>query len=72
MSFVGNVLQNVDGIQYFYVAGILIFISLFIVIVYRTIKIPRKDLDNFKTSIFEKEELKAKGTNHKSQGIFPL
>ena len=49
MSFVGNVLKNVDGIQYFYIAGILIFISLFIVIAYRTVKIPRKDLDDFKT-----------------------
>ena len=57
MSFVGNVLQNVDGIQYFYIAGILIFIALFVVIVYRTIKIPRKDLDDFKTSIFDQEEL---------------
>ncbi len=57
MSFVGNVLQNVDGIQYFYIAGIFIFIALFIVIVYRTIKIPRKDLDDFKTSIFDQEEL---------------
>jgi TM2 domain-containing membrane protein YozV len=57
MSFAGNVLQNVDGIQYFYIAGIFIFIALFIVIVYRTIKIPRKDLDDFKTSIFDQEEL---------------
>jgi len=68
MSFVGNVLQNVDGIQYFYIAGILIFIALFIVIVYRTIKIPRKDLDDFKTSIFDEEEIKSKDKNYKSQG----
>ena len=66
MSFVGDVLQNVNGIQYFYIVGILIFISLFVVIVYRTVKIPRKDLDNFKTSIFEAEELNNKETNHKS------
>ncbi len=66
MSFVGDVLQNVNGIQYFYIIGILIFITLFIVIVYRTVKIPRKDLDEFKTSIFEEEELNAKETNGKS------
>ncbi len=66
MSFVGEVLQNVNGIQYFYIAGIFIFISLFVVIIYRTIKIPRKDLDDFKTSIFEEEELNAKETNCKS------
>ncbi len=57
MGFVGDVLQNVDGIQYFYIIGILIFISLFVIIVYRTIKIPKNDLNDFKTSIFEKEEL---------------
>ena len=65
MSFVGNVLQNVDGIQYFYIAGIFIFIALFIVIVYRTIKIPRKDLDDFKTSIFDQEELNSNQTINK-------
>ncbi len=65
MSFVGNVLQNVDGIQYFYITGILIFITLFIVIVYRTIKIPSKDLDDFKTSIFDEEELKSREINKK-------
>lgn len=63
MSFVGDVLQNVNGIQYFYIVGILIFISLFVIIVFRTIKIPRKDLNEFKTSIFDEEELKNKETN---------
>jgi hypothetical protein len=63
MGFVGDVLQNVNGIQYFYIVGILIFISLFVIIVYRTVKIPRKDLTEFKTSIFEQEELKNTGTN---------
>ena len=65
MSFVGNVLQNVNGIQYFYIAGIFIFITLFIVIVYRTVKIPRKDLNDFKTSIFDEEELKSRRLNQK-------
>ena len=68
MNFAGDVLQNVDGIQYFYIAGILIFMALFVVIVYRTVRIPRKDLEDFKTSIFENDELKTKKTNHKSQG----
>ena len=63
MSFVGDVLQNVNGIQYFYIVGILIFISLFVIIVFRTIKIPRKDLNEFKTSIFDEEELKNKEIN---------
>ena len=66
MNFAGDVLQNVDGIKYFYIAGILIFMMLFVVILYRTIRIPRKDLEDFKTSIFENDELKTKKTSHKS------
>ena len=49
MNFAGDVLQNVDGIKYFYIAGILIFMALFVVILYRTIRIPRKDLEDFKS-----------------------
>ena len=64
MNFAGDVLQNVDGIKYFYIAGILIFMALFVVILYRTIRIPRKDLEDFKTSIFENGELKKKKPNH--------
>jgi hypothetical protein len=59
MSFVSGVLNGVDGIQYFYIVGLLIFMTLFIVILYRTIKIPRKDLIKFKTSILEKDELES-------------
>jgi len=59
MSFVGGVLNGVDGIQYFYIVGLLIFMTLFIVILYRTIKIPRKDLMKFKTSILENDELES-------------
>jgi len=59
MSFVGGVLNGVDGIQYFYIVGLLIFMLLFIVILYRTVKIPRQDLMNFKTSILENDELES-------------
>jgi len=59
MSFVSGVLNGVDGIQYYYIAGLLIFIILFIVMLYRTIKIPRKDLMKFKASILENDELES-------------
>lgn len=60
MGFVGDVLKDVAGIQYFYIVGMFIFITLFIVMIYRTIKIPKKDLEKFKTSIFDQED---KGSN---------
>jgi hypothetical protein len=66
MNFVGNVMKNVDGIATFYIIGILIFMSLFVIVVYRTVKIPRKDLNEFKSSIFEKEELESTDTKPKS------
>ncbi len=66
MSFVGEVLQNVDGIQYFYIVGMLIFIVLFGIVVFRTVKMPRKDLIDIKTSIFEKDDLEAEEISRKS------
>lgn len=59
MSFVSGVLNGVDGIQYYYIVGLIIFMTLFIVILYRTIKIPRKDLMKFKASILENDELES-------------
>ncbi len=59
MSFVSGVLNGVDGIQYYYIVGLLIFMTLFIVILYQTIKIPRKDLMKFKASILENDELES-------------
>lgn len=58
MSFVGDVLGKVDGIQYFYIIGLLIFMSLFVVLIYRIVRMPKRDLVDFKTSIFENDELK--------------
>ena len=59
MGFVGEILNGVEGIKYFYIVGLLIFIILFIVMLYRTIKIPRKDLMKFKASILENDELES-------------
>ena len=57
MSFVSNVLNGVNGIQYFYIVGIFIFIGLFIVMIYRTIKIPKKDLTKIKSSILDDDNI---------------
>jgi len=63
MSFVGDVLKGVEGVQYFYIAGLFIFIVLFIVMVYRTIKIPKKDLEKYKSSILEEDDQESKEIN---------
>jgi hypothetical protein len=60
MSFVGDVLKDVEGIQYFYIVGLFIFLILFFVVLYRTIKIPKKDLEKYKTSILDNDDLESK------------
>ncbi len=67
MKFVGEVLGNVNGIQYYYIVGLIIFISLMIVILYRTIKMPKKEIIDIKTSIFEKDELVQQDSLNKAE-----
>ena len=57
MKFVGEILGSINGVQNYYIIGLLIFVALLIAIVYRTIKIPKKDLIDMKTSIFDNDEL---------------
>lgn len=57
MEFAGSVLHKVDGVEWYYIIGLLIFIVLFIVMIYRTIKMPKSTLLDIKQSIFENDEL---------------
>ncbi len=59
MGFVAEVLNNISGIKYLYITGLLIFLALFFVVLYRTIRIPKQDLMNYKTSILEDHELES-------------
>lgn len=56
MGFVSHVLGNVDGIQWYYIIGMFIFITLFIVMIYKTIKIPKSDLLNYKQSVLDQDD----------------
>ncbi len=53
MGFVSEVLKSVNGIQWYYIIGISIFIILFIIIVYKTIRTPKSKLLEYKNSILE-------------------
>jgi hypothetical protein len=57
MGFVSETLSGINGIQWYYIIGLLLFIGLFVGVVIHTYKIPKKDLLKFKSSIFETEEL---------------
>jgi cbb3-type cytochrome oxidase subunit 3 len=60
MGNISETLSGIEGIQWYYIVGIIIFVGLFIGIVIHTYNIPKKDLNRFKSSIFEKEELRIK------------
>ncbi len=55
MGFVSEVLGNQNGIQWYYIIGLLIFLTLFIVIVFKVIKIPKSELIQFKESILKND-----------------
>jgi hypothetical protein len=57
MGFVGEVLDNVAGIHIYYIIGLLIFIALFLVMLVRTIKMPKTELIDIKTSILDNNEV---------------
>jgi len=60
MKLVSNLLENIAGIQIFYVIGLLIFFVLFLVIVVRTLRRPAKEMNEIKESILtdnDSEEL---------------
>ena len=44
------------GVEWHYIAGLLIFIALFIIILTRTLRLGKPELKNFKTMIFESED----------------
>lgn len=60
MGFVSETLSGINGIQWYYIIGIILFIGLFIGVVIHTYFIPKSDLIKFKSSIFESEELTGK------------
>ncbi|MFZ4411665.1 MAG: hypothetical protein ACOYOV_01180 [Bacteroidales bacterium] len=56
MHFVSDVLANENGIQWYYIIGLLIFLTLFIILVYRVIKTSKSDLVQYKESILKDDD----------------
>lgn len=51
MKLVSNLLENIEGIQIFYIIGLLVFLALFIMIVIRTMRRPSSEMKKIKESI---------------------
>ena len=56
MKIVSNLLENIEGIQVFYIIGLLIFFIFFIVILVRTLRMPNKEIVEIKNSILKDSE----------------
>ena len=56
MKIVSNLLENIEGIQIYYIIGLLIFFTLFIVIFIKTMKRPNKEMEEIKNSILEDKD----------------
>ena len=56
MKIVSNLLENIEGIQIYYIVGLLIFVGLFVVIAIRTYKMSNKEADIIKNSILKDGE----------------
>jgi len=51
MKIVSDLLTGIEGIQVFYIIGLLIFVALFIVIFIRTMRMKNSDMEDIKNSI---------------------
>jgi hypothetical protein len=51
MKIVSDLLTSIEGIQVFYIIGLLIFVVLFIVIFIRTMRLKSSDMEDIKNSI---------------------
>lgn len=53
MEFVSYLLEKENAVIFWNMTGLLIFILFFIYILYRTYKLPKKDAEKYKNSVFE-------------------
>jgi len=67
MGFVGKVMDSVNGTEWFYIVGIIIFIALFIAIVYRTVRIPKSTLEDYKSAILDQDDISSENNVFQSE-----
>lgn len=53
MKLISNLLETIDGIQNWYIAGLLIFFIMFIIYMIRILMKPRKEMEEIKNSILD-------------------
>ena len=56
MKVVSFVLGDVEGIQIYYIVGLIIFIAFFVTVLYRTFKMPKSEAESIKNGILEDDD----------------
>lgn len=56
MKLVSDVLEGMEGIHVFYVVGLLLFLALFIIILVRTLRRPKAEMNEIKESILSDDD----------------
>jgi hypothetical protein len=66
MKIISNLLENIEGIENWYIAGLIIFFTMFIIFLVRTLMKPRQEMEDIKKSILNDETV----DNEKQQNKF--
>ncbi len=66
MKIISNLLENIEGIENWYIAGLIIFFTMFIIFLVRTLMKPRQEMEDIKNSILNDETV----DNEKQQNKF--
>lgn len=66
MKIISNLLENIEGIENWYISGLIIFFTIFIIFLVRTLMKPRQEMEDIKKSILDDETV----DNEKQQNKF--
>ncbi len=55
MKIITNLLETIEGIENWYIAGLLIFFIMFVIFLIRTLMKPKQEMEDIKNSILEDE-----------------
>ena len=53
MKIISNLLETIEGIQNWYIAGLLIFVIMFVIFVVRTLRRPAQEMEEIKNAILD-------------------
>lgn len=62
MKIISNFLKEINGIEYYYIAGLLIFMTLFVIIFVKTYRTSNSKMDELKNIVFDEKDNEIKNS----------